>query len=280
MRSTAAGGGCVRPLSKVKRRLARLARASVLCVAVLASAVASAGCGIVGAGEEGLRVLFIGNSLTYTNDLPAVVAALAEAGGQPISYEMVAYPDVALMDHWQGGAARGKLRVGGWDVVVMQQGPSSLPENQENLRQWATTWAGAAREQGASPALYMVWPAEARAGDFPGVVTSYTNAAEAAGALLFPAGTAWRRTRERAPDVPLYGPDGFHPTETGTYLAALVVYGGLTGASLLGLPARLDLHYGVLILPEEHARLLQEVAAEVLAGSRPPRVPLHEVPRP
>ena len=46
-----------------------------------------------------LRVLFIGNSLTYVNDLPGTLAGIARSGGDTIRVEMVARPNYALIDH-------------------------------------------------------------------------------------------------------------------------------------------------------------------------------------
>ena len=43
------------------------------------------GCATAQVGEPPMKVLFIGNSYTYVNDLPSLVEALAEAaGGQKI----------------------------------------------------------------------------------------------------------------------------------------------------------------------------------------------------
>jgi hypothetical protein len=58
--------------------------------------------------------------------------------------------------------------------------------------------------------------------------------------------------------VPLYGPDGFHPTATATYLAALVIYQQITGRSPVGLPAGTG-------MPADRALLLQEAAQEANA---------------
>ena len=64
------------------------------------------------------------------------------------------------------------------------------------------------------------------------MIVSYPSAAEAAGAELYPAGEAWHAAWGRTPSLPLYGPDGFHPSALGTYPAALVVYGRLFKAPL------------------------------------------------
>lgn len=236
----------------------------MLALGFLLTGCSSAGPSTGAPDASDLRVLFVGNSLIYTNDLPAMVSALAEADGQTLIYETVAFPNYALMDHWQEGTARAALSDGDWDVLIMQQGPSSLPANQENLRTWTQNWAEAARAEGTEPALYMVWPSEARSADFPGVIQAYTNAAGAARAELYPVGSAWLLAWEREPATPLYGPDRFHPSPTGTYLAALVIYGALSGRAVVGLPARLTLSNGTLTIREERAQMLQEVATQAL----------------
>ena len=84
------------------------------------------------------RVLFVGNSLTYANDLPAMVATLARAAGKPMQVDSVALPDFGLEEHWQQGDARRAIARGGWTYVVLQQGPSALPDSIR--RRWARTW--------------------------------------------------------------------------------------------------------------------------------------------
>jgi len=203
-----------------------------------------------------LNVLFIGNSLTYTNDLPAIFEALAEAEGVAVSRGVVAFPNVALEDHWSLGDARGAIARGGWDVVVLQQGPSSLPENRANLIEWSGRFAAEIRSAGARPALYMVWPASTRPGDFDAVSESYRQAAAAVDGLLVPGGEAWRAAWRRDPALGLYGPDGFHPSATGSYLVALTMLEELAGRSSTRLP---DLGLGV---PAATRALLAEAAHE------------------
>jgi hypothetical protein len=177
-----------------------------------------------------IRVLFIGNSLTYTNDLPGMVAAIGRAEGRPITIEVVAKPDFSLEDHWQQGDARRAIARGGWTMVVLQQGPSALSESRRLLVDYAKRFAREISQAGASAALYMVWPSMARRGDFPAVSESYAAAASAVGGTLMRAGDAWREAWRLDPKLPLYGPDGFHPSRLGSQLAALVVFERLTGS--------------------------------------------------
>lgn len=73
-----------------------------------------------------LNVLFVGNSLTFFNGMPEMVQALAQrAGVDQFSFEEVTAGGYSLEDHWNQGDALDAIDRGGWDVVVLQQGPSS-----------------------------------------------------------------------------------------------------------------------------------------------------------
>lgn len=180
------------------------------------------------AADGDLRVLFIGNSLTYFNDLPGMVATLLREVDVDATVASLAHPDFGLQDHWQLPDTHDVIAEG-WDVVVLQQGPSAT-EGRPSLLEYARRFDGPIREAHAVPALYMVWPSEARSSDFPGVSSSYADAADLVGGLLFPAGEAWLDAWAEDERLGLYGPDGFHPSPLGTYLAALVMYEQLTGA--------------------------------------------------
>jgi len=200
------------------------------------------------------RLLFIGNSLTMANNLPELVVTLARAAGRPASAEVVAFGNFSLEDHWQQGDARKAIAKGGWSVVVLQQGPSALPESQVLLREFTKRFDEEIRRVGARTALYMVWPTLARKQDFDGVSRSYAAAAADVKGLLCPAGDAWRAAWTRDPTLALYGPDDFHPSRMGSYLAALVIVQKVFGVSPIGLPAP-DMSPGV-------AKILQESAAD------------------
>jgi hypothetical protein len=209
------------------------------------------------------RVLFIGNSLTYANDLPGIVAAFAEAAGEiPPVCRAVVGGGFSLEDHWNRGEAAKTLEQEKWDFVVLQQGPSASPEGRALLLRYARRFDPLIRRTGAKPALYMVWPSAERRLDFGGVSDSYRLAARDIGAALLPAGEAWRIAEKKAPKIRLYSEDGLHPTAAGSYLAGAVIYARLFERSPIGLPARLTLRSGATVeVSADDARILQEAAA-------------------
>lgn len=174
------------------------------------------------------RILFIGNSLTYANDLPGMVCALARSTGRKVICEAVAKPDFGLEEHWRDGEAR-KAIGRGWDVVILQQGPSALRESRVMLIDYARRFDAEIKKTGARTALYMVWPSRQRRGDFAGVSQSYAAAARSVNGTLLPAGDAWLAAWKEDSKLPLYDNDGFHPSPMGSYLAAMVIYRQLFG---------------------------------------------------
>lgn len=175
-----------------------------------------------GGGTPALRVLFMGNSLTYTNDLPGMVSALAAASGLDITADDISQPDYALIDHFTS-AERQKVRDGKYDYVILQQGPSSLDVNRDSLRLWTAMWMPDIQEGRAKPALFSVWPESSRMYAYPDVALSYRLAAQDVGGAYFPVGDTWLEVWKSVPDAQLYGGDGYHPAVAGSYAAAVVI---------------------------------------------------------
>ena len=210
-----------------------------------------------------LRVLFVGNSLTAANGLPEMVEALSRAtGASTVDATAVTTNNFSLEDHWNQGPARATVAKGGWSVIVLQQGPSALPESRVLLRDYARRFAADAARVGARTALYMVWPSKARERDFDAVSESYALAAQDVAGTLLPAGDAWREAWRRDPSLTLYADDGFHPSGLGSYLAALTIWRGLSAQSAIGLP-------GPRGVPADILKLLQEAADHAIV--RPSR---------
>lgn len=210
---------------------------------------------------DGASVLFIGNSLTYSNELPWMLEAIALQAGKHLRTDAITIPGGALEDHFRQRTAHPALASGGYSVVILQQGPSSLPENQENLREWTARFESRIRAGGARPALYMVWPDATRLAYFDAVHASYSNAALAVNGMFIPAGEAWRAAWRVDPQLPLYDGDQFHPSALGSYTAALSMFAELYRQSPVGLPANLMLANGdVLQFDAGQAQIVQTAA--------------------
>lgn len=214
------------------------------------------------------RVLFVGNSHSYVQDLSGLVQALArQAGNTELKTARVAFPDYALEDHASEGTAMKALHGSDWEYVVMQQGPSALPESQTHLRFWTSWWHTHITAAKATPVLYQVWPSAARRFDAAGTLTSYSNAAAAVGGILAPAGDAFTAALTANASIGVYAGDGFHASSRGAYVAALVIVGRLLEIDVETLPDQIPGSSE----PESVVRALQAAAA--LALERNPARP-------
>ncbi|MFN8572101.1 MAG: hypothetical protein U0132_08595 [Gemmatimonadaceae bacterium] len=208
----------------------------------------------------GNNVLFIGNSLTYTNDLPQMVAMLARAAGVSLSARSLAAPDHALIDFLIDGSAQRMISGGTWKHIVLQQGPTTLPICRDTLVLAVRAINQLGASIGASSIVMMSWPDVSRLPDYPKVHESAQMAAITANAKFAPAGDAWQLASQSDPTLEFYGPDGYHPSPLGTYLAALVLFEQITGLDARTLPTDSPSIIGVPTLSQATMLLLQNAA--------------------
>lgn len=222
--------------------------------------------------QPALRVLFVGDSFTYFNDLPRLVALVSEGR---LKTDRITASGWNLDRHWRAGRALARIRAGGWNVVVLQEEgalPVSDPARfQADVRRFAL----AAHAAGARPVLLLTWAKR----DKPPAQALLTNAFRRVGRSLgvpvMPVGEAWRLWRAR-PNAPgLYVADGIHPDFRGSYLSALVIVGALRGRPLTTAPTDFGSTLGVAhvaarIDPAELPALLR-CAREALERGRPVR---------
>ncbi len=213
---------------------------AVLCALVIA--LASGACSpAAGCGERTdgcLRVLFVGNSYTQVNDLPATFAALARAGGHRVEVGMAAEGGQTLLGHSTSPNTQGQLVPGRWDVVVLQeqsQIPSVAWSRDNEMAPGARSLVGEIRGIGARPLLFSTW---AHRDGWPeqgldeatmqgAIDAAYLALGQQLDAGDVPVGEAWSAALVAAPSVALWQDDGSHPTPAGTFLAAAVFYAAL-----------------------------------------------------
>ena len=196
------------------------------------------------------RVLFIGNSYVYYNNLPELVEAIAaELDGPLLQTEAHTHGGFTLQAHLDDGHVEELLKRGDpdgepWTAVILQE-QSSLGGRGRNgvLAEPDEFFAAVVQldslidAAGSEVHLYMTWAKERIPGQTDALARAYTDAGEMTGASVAPVGLAWARVRKERPDLGLYQSDGSHPSELGSYLAACVIYSQLTGRSAEGAPS-------------------------------------------
>ena len=185
-----------------------------------------------------MKVLFIGNSHTYFNDMPATFADLwRSACGEKAEVTMLAYSSRSLAWHEnEYFAVRFNILRGGYDYCVIQQQAHPFPgleETEEPLR-WML---GLCRQAGTVPLVVETW-AEQRAPEHQAAMTeAYACLAEKYAFKPVPVGRIWQ---ELLPEVPLFWQDGEHASPYGDYLVAATLCGVISGESRIYPPVAHD----------------------------------------
>lgn len=193
---------------------------------------------------DSVRVLWIGNSYTYFNDLPAMVKEIANTQGIPIANTEVLKGGERLKGHLANPRLTELLKKGGWDFVIVQENSSLPAYDTEFVRRETYPYAHAIDSLAhlGSPdvkvVFYMTWghkhgnirPREGYPlcdtyqGMQERLKTSYLEMTYQNNAICAPVGMAWAETRQQRPDIILYCQDLFHPAPAGTYLNAVTIF--------------------------------------------------------
>jgi len=174
--------------------------------------------------NDSKQFLFIGNSLTYTNNLPEILENIAINFDKNVETTSLCYPNYGLEDHWNDGKIQKLINRGKFDYIIIQQGPSSQNVGKEMLIDYGTKIKTICDKKGSQLVFFMVWPSKNYYYTFNGVIANYKLAAEINDALLFPVGEIWQAYDEIKNLESLYSIDGFHPSKTGSFLSALTMF--------------------------------------------------------
>lgn len=193
---------------------------------------------------DSVRILWIGNSFTFYNDVPKMVEEMGKLNGIPVSTSRVLKGGEKFSGHLQNPELHQQLEKGGWDYVVLQEFSStpaySTKYVAENILPYAAQIDSIAKKYSpdVETVYYMTWGhkyGNTRQTDYPlddtyetmqdRITTTYTDMAYENGGTLAPVGIAWKNIRKNYPEIELYIEDNFHPTLAGSYLAANTLFG-------------------------------------------------------
>jgi hypothetical protein len=212
------------------------------------------------------RVLFIGDSYTYVNDLPTTFADLAWAAGRRVDAVTLATGGESLAGHAADAATATTIDSQPWSTVVLQdqsEDPAVASSRQSEMDPAVAQLAQLIRNHGALPLLFLTWGHEtgwpeagldSYASMQAAVDQGYLGIAGELAIPIAPVGDAWQMVVATQANPQLWQGDGVHPTTEGTYLAACVFYASIFDQT----PVGLSYHDG---LSAAEAAMLQRVAA-------------------
>jgi len=178
-----------------------------------------------------MRILMLGNSFTYYNNMPDMLAELVHAevttharGGAWLSEQLD--PDTEI-----GAKTLAALSGESWDYVVLQEYSNGPVVAKKEFLESVSALCEKAKEAGAVPVLYATWAYERDSADMTVMGISYDTmyallsdayreATEQNDALLAEVGKEFYELSE---SLDLYDEDGCHPSKEGSELAAKTI---------------------------------------------------------
>lgn len=228
------------------------------------------------------RVLFIGNSFTYFNNMPQMVKSFADSAGITMTFSMHAPGGVSVGDTAQGTLAHMNnpavytmIRSQKWDYVVIQDnqgrfvrdsaqfpGSSKVVEGHIKIRDSVV-----ANNSCAKVVLFGGWglknglPPYGNTGVemIRRILTNYYVLNDTMKEVIAPIGEAWIKTINYLPGTDPWSPDQQHPSQEGSYLTAAVIF-----SSVFQTPVKnINYHAGI---PSSVSNVLKAYSDTVLAN--------------
>lgn len=178
-----------------------------------------------------MRILMLGNSFTYFNDMPQMLARISGAevvantrGGATLAEQL--NPKTKL-----GSKVAELMDKEPWNYIILQEMSNGPVTHKSSFLNSVHRLCKKIRSIGAVPVLYATWAYRPGAKQyeevgmgydemFRAMYSSYHEAADLNHALVADVGEAFYKSKDI--DV-LYASDGSHPSELGSQLAAKII---------------------------------------------------------
>jgi Secretion system C-terminal sorting domain len=208
-------------------------------------------CAIHLTGQNTKRVLFLGNSYTYSNNLPQILSDMATSSGKTLIFDSHTPGGYYLGQHLTNPISLAKIAIGNWDYVVLQEQSMALAypgyylngitssiqldsiikaNNVCGQTMFYSTWG---RKNGDS---YLCGPPYCTVNTLitrtyyemdSTIESHYKVFADSIKSSMTPVGAVWRHIRQNYPSIELFQPDDSHPSLEGSYAAACAFYATL-----------------------------------------------------
>ncbi len=235
-------------------------------------------CCAVAADEQ--KVLIIGNSYTFYNDLPNVLQALSSKTKCPLKVESYTAGAMSLrgfLDDPQHAKARQLVESGNYNWLILQDQSQTPAYKPEETMDSVKRWTAIAKKNNTKVMLFMTWAhASMDGGKTTPLVamqestsTTYCKAAVENKVKVAPVGEAWARWYKKHPDKELHLQDLSHPNPSGTYLAACVIHASISGKPVKASGALKIGKQTIIRVPKGTAKELQAIANATVKGFTP-----------
>lgn len=220
------------------------------------------------------KILFIGNSYTYFNDMPNIIKRLAESAGKEVVIGSFTKGGYSLSDHINSNDEHSnrlkQLLTYNWDVIILQDQSLTPVVDVDKFYEGVEAIVSLVDRDVTRVLMYSTWArkTDELSIDDTGMSkedlrvalsNSYIKLASQIDAEICPVGDAFSVAEEGEKNINLYWFDGSHPWYKGSYLSACVIYSVIFNESCEGLD-----YYGNIFSQDK--KLLQQYAKAAVYG--------------
>ena len=189
-------------------------------------------CEASGKDTKTTRVLFVGNSLTYVGNLPAVFSSLSISNGNGVASDMIVRGGATLTQRVNDGSVASALSDGDYTVLVLQErggdlmcsfGPNSCIESQQAIGNLASL----GKEHGTR--VILLGSYQKNAGASEQLVNKESAAANVASISYIKVSSSLQTGLTVSPALEWFYEDGIHPGSDLILLEAALLHEEIFG---------------------------------------------------
>lgn len=185
-----------------------------------------------------MKVLFLGNSHTFYNDMPQIFAEICKERGKNVEVQMQAHPGVTYGWHYSHFVElRFSLMYGNLDYIVMQQAAHSPCPSKKETMEDAGKIINLARKYGVTPVQIMPWAEKKEPAHQKVMYDTFYSLSKKYNIKIAIAGNVFEDVFYNHPEIDMYWYDGRHASPYGSYTVAMSVYSAIFNESVKGLKA-------------------------------------------
>lgn len=172
-----------------------------------------------------MKILFLGNSHTYYNDMPLLFQEICAERGKSVQVRMLAQSGVTYGWHLRHEIElRFELMHGEYDYLIMQQAAHRPAPSKEETHRDGHVIAELARRFGTVPIQTVPWAEKKDPAHQAEMYEIFEEFAEKEKLKLNPIGRIFEDIFYHYPEIDMYWIDGEHASPYGTYALALCIY--------------------------------------------------------
>ncbi len=212
--------------------------------------------------KDTTRVLFVGNSYVYYNNLAQMIGLITDSMDTKIICKKSTIGAATLEQHWNGSRGLKSKQIiakNKFDIIVIQDNSMWPLEHKDSLLFFGHLFCDYIKMNGAKPYLYNTWAREKTPETQSKINEVYAELGKSENATVVPVGASWALARQTMPSMNLFHSDGSHPSALGTFLIALNFIKKITGT----LPKKYGTVYNYYDKDGETFRIMQLTDTEI-----------------